>query len=476
MNCAECQEQLVSYIEQLLDDVQAAQVVEHLETCASCRAELEGLQTLQTRLVENAKAVAQSDLEEDVMNRIIREQGARLKSAAQASKGLRLRRLLMKSPITRIAAAAVVVVACALAFSMWKDTGAIALADVLAKVEQMQAFFYQETGTTQDQTRGDSTSASTVLVSSVYGAKMETTTVDAEGQETQLLTYLLPQEKDIVIVDVSAKRYAHRPLDEATLANMGFENRDPREMIKRLLACEYRELGRAVIDGVTAQGFETTDPSYLGNTVGNLSARLWVAVDTSLPVRYELETGPREGVHTSSVQDGFQWDVPVNAGEFEPDIPADFTADRTDGMQTPSYSEAGMIEALKLAADLTGHYPATLDIQALQQVMMEIATSDTPAARQLRQEWKNAGSPEAAARMSQQRLMSFMVVTTFPRMLAAQGAEPIYHGDVVTPDDVELPLMRWKVADDQYQVIFGDLHTETVSADVLAELEAALPQ
>ena len=40
----------------------------------------------------------------------------------------------------------------------------------------------------------------------------------------------------------------------------------------------------------------------------------------------------------------------------------------------------------------------------------------------------------------------------------------------------ELPLMRWRVSDDEYRVIFGDLHVETVSADTLATLEAALPK
>ena len=73
-------------------------------------------------------------------------------------------------------------------------------------------------------------------------------------------------------------------------------------------------------------------------------------------------------------------------------------------------------------------------------------------------------------------LMSFMVLATFPRMLAAQGAEPVYHGDVVTPTDVELPLMRLKVSVNEYRVIFGDLHVETVTPDALVELEAALPK
>jgi hypothetical protein len=36
--------------------------------------------------------------------------------------------------------------------------------------------------------------------------------------------------------------------------------------------------------------------------------------------------------------------------------------------------------------------------------------------------------------------------------------------------------MRWKVSDNEYRVIFGDLHAERVSREKLAELEAALPK
>jgi hypothetical protein len=35
-------------------------------------------------------------------------------------------------------------------------------------------------------------------------------------------------------------------------------------------------------------------------------------------------------------------------------------------------------------------------------------------------------------------------------------------------------LLRWKVSDKEYRVIFGDLHTETVSPERLAQLEEAM--
>ena len=49
------------------------------------------------------------------------------------------------------------------------------------------------------------------------------------------------------------------------------------------------------------------------------------------------------------------------------------------------------------------------------------------------------------------------------------------YGEFVTPKDADLVLMRWKVSDNEYRVIFGDRHAETVTVEVLEELEKELP-
>ena len=46
-----------------------------------------------------------------------------------------------------------------------------------------------------------------------------------------------------------------------------------------------------------------------------------------------------------------------------------------------------------------------------------------------------------------------------------------YYGLTVTPKDADKILMRWKISDNEYRIIYGDLHAETVSSDKLAELE-----
>lgn len=131
MNCAECKELLVVHLEGLLDESGERAVQEHLGQCDTCRTELAELQTLQHRLVHNGEALARSDFEDNVMNRIIREQNVRLKAAEGTSAGLVIRRLIMKSPISKLAIAAAVIVAAAVAFQFIGGPAAYALSDTI---------------------------------------------------------------------------------------------------------------------------------------------------------------------------------------------------------------------------------------------------------------------------------------------------------------------------------------------------------
>ena len=49
--------------------------------------------------------------------------------------------------------------------------------------------------------------------------------------------------------------------------------------------------------------------------------------------------------------------------------------------------------------------------------------------------------------------------------------EPACYGQTVGPDDAEAVLLRWKISDEKYRVIFGDLSTLDVTAEKLKELE-----
>jgi len=59
----------------------------------------------------------------------------------------------------------------------------------------------------------------------------------------------------------------------------------------------------------------------------------------------------------------------------------------------------------------------------------------------------------------------------FHIMLVTDKKEPAYYGQSVTPEDIDAVLMQWKVSDDEYRVIFGDLSVGNATAEELGALE-----
>ena len=70
MNCAECRDDLVAYLEGLLDAETSRQCRAHLENCAACRAELAALTALQRRLAERGRVASEASLVQPVMRRV----------------------------------------------------------------------------------------------------------------------------------------------------------------------------------------------------------------------------------------------------------------------------------------------------------------------------------------------------------------------------------------------------------------------
>ncbi len=70
MNCAECRETLVAYLEGALSTEESQVCQAHLETCPACRAERDALARLQVRLTARGQAAADVSLIGPVMQRI----------------------------------------------------------------------------------------------------------------------------------------------------------------------------------------------------------------------------------------------------------------------------------------------------------------------------------------------------------------------------------------------------------------------
>jgi hypothetical protein len=71
-----------------------------------------------------------------------------------------------------------------------------------------------------------------------------------------------------------------------------------------------------------------------------------------------------------------------------------------------------------------------------------------------------------------QEMINVQMACVFYGQLVSEDKDPAYYGDKVTAEFGHAVLMRWKIDEGQYKVIFGDLTTEDVSPEQLAELES----
>ena len=392
-------------------------------------------------------------------------------------------RVIMKSPITKLATAAVVIIACVIGLSLWRTTGSgIALADVLARVEQVSAYRYQCSGkmTSMDPNKPYSSETRvTKLISQEYGAKTEFERPDPNGGwiiSQQGYIFPFPKEKTMILIYPEQKKYTRIENDDRFGELFWQVNSDSSFWAKRILGCKYESMGRSIVDDIEVEGFRSTDPNILPG-VCDVDNKMWVDMKTRLPVRYDFRVTHIDKMGNKTeieqiVYHNFQWDVPVDAAEFKPVIPDDYTG---TVIKFPAHiTEETAIQGLKLCVELLGKYPEKItDVDAT--VLRLAEGSETPAALRLKEETKGLTKDEIVNKLAD-FLMPIRGGAMFYVLLVQDKKDPAYYGKTVTPKDADKVLVRWKVSDSEYRVIYGDLHAETVTTEKLAELEAALPK
>jgi hypothetical protein len=393
-------------------------------------------------------------------------------------------RKIMRSPLTKLAAAAVVVIACLIGLSLWRTTGSgIALADVLARMEQVKAFRSQWSDkiTGEDPNKPYSSERrGTSLISQEYGWKIKVEQLDPDGGwSTFRESCTFPDKKTMIKIMPKEKKYSRTEFDDRWAEQ--WQERDPRTWIKRILACKHESLGRSTIDGIEVEGFQTTDHNWLVDVKDKVEVdvKMWADAKTRLPVRYDFTSayfdpmGDKIIKHKHFVMHDFQWDVPVAAAEFKPVIPDGYT--RLVIKYPAHITEETAIQGLKLWVELLGRYPEIIYDDVGATVLRLVEKSETPAAMRLKEEVKGLTKDEIGNKLAD-FLMPIRGLGRFCDILEYDKKDPAYHGKTVTPKDADKVLMRWKVSDKEYRVIFGDLHAQTVTAEKLAELEKALPK
>jgi hypothetical protein len=282
-----------------------------------------------------------------------------------------------------------------------------------------------------------------VYDSSEYGSKMD---VYVDGKITTRI-YSPKGENVSIMVIPGAKRYTRMSFTEEQRKQMHEREKDPREFVKLFLSVNNMKLGRKTIDGIEVEGLEVDSPKVGGGMFESAIGRLWVDVKTDLPVRMEVEGVSGNGrIQTKMVMDKFKWEERLDAGEIDPNIPADYIL--LSETKTPDVNENEMIKGLRFFTELTGgRYPSNMASMTVDQ--------------ELREAWqKRYNTPPTNEEL--QKFHSVNVACQFYADLVQEDRGVEYNGNGVTANDIDAELMRWKISENEYRVIYGDLRFETV--------------
>lgn len=450
------QEQLARLALELTED---ADLAAHVKKCALCGDHLKAIQSLKQQLTE--AHVKFNEGHEEARERLM----AALPTTSRPPETARplgqvlhwIGGLTMRQ---RIALGGIGVAALLGFFVLWAeiDTNSVSameqMAETLRRAKSFEVTFIAE-GASQDP---DEPGNSIMTVKEYWLAPGS---VRTEGKsefksETMQFASVSPAGKPGILINHKTKQFYRKPPQQDNNP-YGLQNWLETLCNSRLRA--DRQLGTKEINGKTVRGYEIdrakVDPdSFPG------SMEIWLDSE-NLPVFIRWDERMGEGrVITVRLED-FRWNIDLDPKLFVPAPPEGYT-DATAKPVPVKDEVPQIVESLRIYSDLSGgSYPQMNRISLpviwnkLHQ-MIGITGWTTP--EQARSE-KYARIKAARAGFSKMHDISY------------SNRDAAYYGKTVGPNDKGKVLLRWKLDDGRYEVIFGDLRAETVAADRLRTLE-----
>ena len=429
------------------------------------------------RIVEILNVLAKEEVPADVHK--IAEQASRdfsrtLMQSRQTRRHFVLE-LIMKSQITKLAAAAAIVVAVLIGLNIiGNGKHGVAWAELVEHVEKIKTVVYQMKMTMKGLPGIPEGQAIDIDMKAKmaydYGFRIDSRTY--VGKEITTNSYILfeegPDKGAIITVIPEEKKYIKMKLTEELLAKMEKDNGDPRTMLKEMMKYKYTPLGRDTINGIKVEGIEVTDPNMAlqgGGMFDEFTAQLWCNVETDLPVLMTIKGSAKNGeVVMDMVMDSFEWDVPIDTTELQPNIPADYELLAETEFGSGGKNAQDIVETLAFFAKIAdGKYPSSLTGMTVVKEFVDAI------------QVKFAGQPSSSDpnKEDMAKIIKLQTIGMTYASMVQDGNDPAYYGGKVTAEFPHAVLMRWKTAANTYKVIFGDLSIGEATAEELAKLESA---
>ena len=345
-------------------------------------------------------------------------------------------RIIMRSPITKIAAAAVIIVSVvAVLHFLGLPTEGIVWADVVQPILTARTVVFNVM-------MGEGENTSTTKVMNMGTQRFRGEVLSADGTTVQVIVIadydtlqmfqLIPNQKTAVLIDM--KDLPEKPenfLEE--LRNMVTEiQNDPDVSVE--------QLGEKEIDGRMAIGFRASGPD------GEVT--VWADPKTALPIRMEQKWRQMRFVCTD-----FQFDVELDESLFSMEIPEGYSELPSGELPIASNTEQDLIETLRIWAEVI------LDDVFPEDFTGQVYLADCKKNRKKFVKLQEKERLELAKKLGP----GFI----FVQLLKAEN-DWNYVGKNVKLGDAESPVCWYRPdGSETYRVIYGDLSVKDVAPENL---------
>ncbi|MBN1805008.1 MAG: hypothetical protein JW837_07145 [Sedimentisphaerales bacterium] len=341
-------------------------------------------------------------------------------------------RKIMKSPVTKIAAAVVVIVGVLIVMHFaGLSTGTVTFAEVVKPILNAQTAVL-------DIIIGEEGAGGPVIHDEIKGSKIRRTLTNVEG----VVAIIDLKESRILQLTHENKEAAY--IDLKGLPSMPNYMEGLRNVINRLQdSPDFKviELGEKEIDGQKAIGFLACHPKA--------EITIWADPETALPVRIE-QVGGQMKVICKNVR----FDVPMDESLFSMDVPEGYKQQQAE-LDLRGSTEDDFIEGLRIMAEVIG------DGQFPESVALEDYLKQAPAIMKKCEELDLSEQEQTELGLKLQNYLLFI------RFFKGQG-QWHYAGSGVKLGDAETAIFWYQPeGSETWRVIYGDLSVKDVPEEEL---------
>jgi len=354
-----------------------------------------------------------------------------------------LRRITMKSPITKMATAAAIIIAVLVGLNIL-GTSTPAFAEIVKPFLTARTASFKMTM----EVEGVPTQTFDCLYSEPIRMRQTNkehgAIVISDLQEGKIVT-LVPAQKKAYVMELE-----NIPDDQD---QSGFNMFG--EIRKHILEAQESEdasvefIGEKKINGMTAIGYHVEKPG--------IEITVWADPKTKLPVQLTNTMEPTTYTMTDIV-----FDVEFDESLLSLEIPAEYTV-QTMQVDASKPTENDLIKMFRIWAEhMDGNLPSSLDMNNIMEFMKH----------QLKKMMKNGQKQSEETTIQwQQTSMNMGRGITFVQQLPTESDWHYVGKDVKFPE-AEKPIFWYRPeGSETYRVIYGDLSIRDLSADNLTELE-----